>query len=213
MINERDLEIFNTSADKLIHSTFILADNKIGNFLTAMGQIDDIYYLLANSLKGFDYEKANVDILKGNALNLPTNPSEMIAYVFCLLVNIHDKKINFYEFLNQYFVAKNINEAYENFAITVIIPFKNVINVLLTGNEEGVKVKEKTIADELADTCKELAEASINFKGCANSGIILEGMVDAAIRGNMELFEALKVALLNSTKNRKFKKIINERFV
>ena len=57
---------------------------------------------------------------------MPENRATVIALVFCLLVDIRDKKINLTELLNHYFRGP-ADSQYDNFSNIVLKPFKDCL--------------------------------------------------------------------------------------
>ena len=212
MSNEGKLEKFNIAIDEIISAKFILADVKIGNLISVMAADDDIYHLLGQVLKGFDFDAESPKYLLGDVLEMPSKPRDVVAFTFCLLVAIHDKKFSLYDFLHQYFIADSINSSYLKFVNKVILPFKQVIVETIIGEgEKDLGPAPKTTAEILFDICRELQEECKNFKNTYDSYIILGAMIDASRRGDLNLFRSLEVALKNSTKNRKFIKYAEEK--
>ena len=207
MDNEKRLEKFNVAVDELISAKFILADVKIGNLISVMAEDDEIYHLLGKVLKGFDFDAESPKYLLGDVVEMPSRPRDVVAFTFCLLVALHDKKISLYDFLHQYFVADGINSSFSKFVSKIILPFKQVIVETIIGEgEKDLGPAPKTTAEILFDICRELREESKAYKGTYDAFVILGGMVDAARRGDMTLFNSLLVAFRFSTKNKKFLK-------
>ena len=205
MDNEKRLEKFNVAVDELISAKYILADVKIGNLISVMAADDEIYHLLGKVLKGFDFDAECPKYLLGDLLEMPSRPRDVVAFTFCLLVALHDKKILLYDFLHQYFLSDSINSSYLKFVSKVILPFKQVIVETIIGEgEKDLGPAPKTTAELLFDICRELRNECKEFKGTYDAYIILDGMVDAARRGDLNLFNSLLVAMKYSTKNKKF---------
>ena len=124
---------FVKACNGFIKGKFILTDIKIANILKAIAESELIYNLLAEQMINFDYEhelkkccvKTGID---GGSFNLPKEESLIIPLVFCLLVQIDSKRIDFNYFLRTQFpYAENQNEQYDRFAQEVIVPFRNCI--------------------------------------------------------------------------------------
>lgn len=209
MTNEQKLEKFNLAIDEIMEAKFILADVKIGKLISVMAEEDELYSLLANVLKGFDFDVDGQKYFLDSRIELPKKPRDLVAFVFCLLVSLNQKKIALYDFLHQYFLTDNINSSYLKFVKDVVLPFKDVITQTLVGEgEKDLGPAPKTKAEILYDICDEIRKNCASFTGTENAYIILGAMKDACRRDEMPLFEALKIALFNSFKNRKFLKYL-----
>ena len=207
MDNENRLEKFNLAVDEIVSAKFILADVKIGNLIHVMAQDDEIYHLLGKVLKNFDFDAESPKYLLGDQMEMPTKPRDILAFGFCLLVALHDKQISLYDFLHQYFVSDSVNSSYSKFVSTVIMPFKQVIVETLTNEgEKDLGPAPKTTADFLFDICRELQNECKDFKNTYDAYIILGAMVEAARKGDLNLFKSLEVAMMHSTNNKKFLK-------
>ena len=84
---------------------------------------------------------------------LPEEPHKTIAFIFCLLNLLDDKKINFNQFLNKYYSDEEGGSGpYSNFCNKVVLRFKNVIVATLLG-EKVPEIEEK----------EEIKTAPVNF--------------------------------------------------
>lgn len=129
-----ELRNFFVACDEFTNGRFILADIKIAKILRAIADCTEIYNLLEECMINFDFDrelgKCSVkgNIGEGVAFRLPSEMHKLIPLVFCLLVELDSKKIDFNYFLKTQFpLANSQNEEYEAFANSVIIPFKNAI--------------------------------------------------------------------------------------
>lgn len=121
---------FAEAVDDMINGKFILADIKISKILKAIAQSKELYNLLAECLLNFNFER-EFELAKNNgygdkSFKMPDESYKKIAFVFCFLVEVDNKKIAFYDFINSYFTSNNTNE-YKNFAEQMLLPFKNEI--------------------------------------------------------------------------------------
>lgn len=123
-----------SSCNDIINGKFILADYKIANILKNITASKEIYNLLANCLNNFDFERefsrAQLrSASKPNKFVLPTEPDKVLPFVFCVLVNINNKNIDFDLFLKEFYKSDTNNHAeeYSRFAKEVIMPFRDLI--------------------------------------------------------------------------------------
>ena len=127
----RNIQACLASLDELSEGKFIFAENIIKKILTNISQSDEIYDLISECMKSFNFDRefnrAKVKMpTKDGYFVMPENRAVVIPLVFCILVDIRDQKINFGEFLTTYFKNEKMSE-YENFAQVVIAPFKQAL--------------------------------------------------------------------------------------
>ncbi|MBQ7884757.1 MAG: hypothetical protein IJ318_01510 [Clostridia bacterium] len=130
------ISAFMSSCDDLINGKFIFAGNKVANILKAISESPELYEVIAECLKDYNYEKefgrAKVKLpTKRGSFKMPEENTAIIPMVFCILVEIQENKIDFKQFLADYFESDDDDVSqFENFAQTVIVPFKNAIAYL-----------------------------------------------------------------------------------
>lgn len=159
------INAFMNSCDDLINGKFIFAGNKVANILKAINESPELYEVISECLKDFNYEKefgrakVKLPTKKGN-FKMPEEYTSKIPLVFCMLVEIQENKIDFKQFLADYFDTDDEKSQFELFAEEVIVPFKNAIAYLFEiegqnkfkkeeSEEPEKKVKEKDDAKEL----------------------------------------------------------------
>lgn len=130
-----NISAFMSSCDDLINGKFIFAGNKVANILKAINESPELYEVISECLKNFSYEKefgrAKVKLpTKKGTFKMPEDKTIIIPMVFCMLVEIQENKIDFKQFLADYFDNDDDLSQFENFANNVIVPFKNAIAYL-----------------------------------------------------------------------------------
>ena len=149
MIENEKNEIidFINSCNDFIDGKFILADIKIAKLLKLITNSPSLYDLIAECMINYDFQKEydSVKISEGNScFTLPKETHKIIPFVFCLLVEIDSKRLNFNEFLKTQFpYANNQNEEYAAFSKNVIIPFRNSI-----ANVFDIEIEQKDYSQE-----------------------------------------------------------------
>lgn len=124
---------FISACNELVNGKFILADIKISKILRAISESTDIYNLIAENMINYDFDKefAKAVVKDSQGIEkfvLPEEDEKIIPLVFCLLVELDSKRINFNDFIKAQFpLATNQNEEYVAFAKTIIIPFRNAV--------------------------------------------------------------------------------------
>lgn len=164
-----NISAFMSSCDDLINGKFIFAGNKIANILKAINESPELYEVISECLKNFNYEKefgrAKVKLpTKRGTFKIPEDKTILIPMVFCMLVEIQENKIDFKQLLADYFETDDENVSqFENFANTVIVPFKNAIAYLfeiegqnkfkqeMPQQEQKLVKKEPEISDKQAE--------------------------------------------------------------
>lgn len=155
------ISAFMSSCDDLINGKFIFATNKVSNILKSINESPELYEVISECLKEFNYEKEfgraknKLPTKKGN-FKLPESYTSLIPLVFCMLVEIQDGKIDFKQFLADYFDNDEEKTQYECFAEEVIVPFKNAIAYLfdIEGKNKFAEQKEEQKAEPKKEEVK-----------------------------------------------------------
>lgn len=129
-MENKQVENFLDAADELIGCKFLVAEYKIQKLLQALANADEIVSLIGECLEQFnrDREFAKAFIQDGSGdfvCNMPEEEYKIIALVFCTLIDIENKKIDFTDFVKRFF-GKDGN-AFDEFISRMIIPFRNLI--------------------------------------------------------------------------------------
>ena len=141
------INAFMNSCDDLINGKFIFAGNKVANILKSINESPELYEVISECLKDFNYEKefgrakVKLPTKKGN-FKMPEDNTSIIPLVFCMLVEIQENKIDFKQFLADYFDTNEEKSQFELFADEVIVPFKGAIAYLFDIEGQN-KFKEK----------------------------------------------------------------------
>ena len=147
------INAFMNSCDDLINGKFIFAGNKVSNILKAINESPELYEVISECLKDFNYEKefgrAKIKLpTKKGTFKMPEEHISKIPLVFCMLVEIQENKIDFKQFLADYFDTDDEKSQFENFAEQVIIPFKNAIAYLFDIEGQNKYKKEAEVKKE-----------------------------------------------------------------
>ena len=146
------INAFMNSCDDLINGKFIFAGNKVANILKAINESPELYEVISECLKDFNYEKEfgrakiKLPTKKGN-FKMPEEYTSKIPLVFCMLVEIQENKIDFKQFLADYFDTSEEKSQFEVFAEEVIVPFKNAMAYLFDIEGQN-KFKEEPAKEE-----------------------------------------------------------------
>ncbi|HIY78508.1 MAG TPA: hypothetical protein H9728_05640 [Candidatus Borkfalkia excrementavium] len=138
----RQIDAFLQKCDEVMQSKFIIADTKISDLLKSIASSDLLYAFFREATKNFDYPAAQKKYMnympEGTAgkrkLLFPEDPEERLAFVFCLLVDFDNKRIDLSDFLSEYFYEDgSVYESFYAFCNQVIKPFKNAVKVMFRG--------------------------------------------------------------------------------
>lgn len=183
------ISAFMSSCDDLINGKFIFAGNKVANILKAINESPELYEVISECLKEFNYEKefgrAKIKLpTKKGTFKMPEENTIKIPLVFCMLVEIQENKIDFKQFLADYFDTDEDRTQFEVFAEQVIVPFKDAIAYLFDiegqnkfkpqPKEEDIKpqheifkpVQKNSKAEEFNNTVKEICDDLLSELEC-----------------------------------------------
>ncbi len=130
------IQKFFTACDELVNGTFMLADNRIADVLKAIAGSGELTNLFNAATETFDYNAAKKAYLKypaekGEAHGiayLPSDRKEILAFVFCVLVEIDAGVVKFNDFLLRYFyIDGSYTASYATFAERMIRPFRDIV--------------------------------------------------------------------------------------
>lgn len=131
----RDMQRFFTACDELITGKFIVAEKKISELLRSVAMCEDLMGLFTAVTKKFDYQaakraylRAPIDTRTRGEAYLPADETELLAFVFCLLVEFDNGTMRLGDFLLRYFYEDgSYTASYALFVGRVIRPFRDVI--------------------------------------------------------------------------------------
>ena len=155
---EKDLNLFISRAEDLEKSSFLLAAPKITALLQAIASSPALCRLLGNCTAKFSYAeefmRAFPERVEGQvyatAVRLPEDPARRVSLVFCILMDIDAKKIDFYQFLASCFPGDgSYFESFSAFAKQLIAPFRLTLVALCRAVEAG--------KEEIAEPVPQLA--------------------------------------------------------
>lgn len=118
------------SCDELINGKFILSEYKIAKILKDIGESKEVYKLLAECMQNFNFDRefSRAEItLPRKKFVLPEEPEKILPFVFCLLMEINNKKLDLNSFLNEYYSDEEGVDPFFKFASETVKPFRNII--------------------------------------------------------------------------------------
>lgn len=139
------MQRFFEACDELITGKYILADSKIGELLRSVATCDDLMGLFSAVTKNFDYQAAKKDYLRSpeetgtarGAAYLPSDETELLAFVFCLLVEFDSGSMKLNDFLLRYFNEDgSYTASYALFVARMIRPFRDIVRRCFPDSEK-----------------------------------------------------------------------------
>lgn len=153
-------ETFIAACDDLITCKYLVAEYKIQKLLQELAKCEDACNLIGDCLEEYNREREFSKTFVKNTYGdfvcvMPEEEYKIIACVFCTLVDIDNKKIDFTDFIKRFFGADE--NPFDAFVSTMIIPFRNLMaeafgypKINLTGEEEIPEEQEADV-DEKED--------------------------------------------------------------
>lgn len=153
-------ETFIAACDDLITCKYLVAEYKIQKLLQELAKCEDACNLIGDCLEEYNREREFSKTFLKNTYGdfvcvMPEEEYKIIACVFCTLVDIDNKKIDFTDFIKRFFGADE--NPFDAFVSTMIIPFRNLMaeafgypKINLTG-EEGIPEEQEADVEEKED--------------------------------------------------------------
>jgi hypothetical protein len=223
MDEKKQIDAFASSCDEMIFGKFILADVKISKILKTIADCEPIKDLIKECMINFnfenEFEKAIKNYRVDNTFKLPDEIHKKIAFVFCFLVELDHKHIDFSEFINSYFKASEENgSSYNLFAKTMLESFKNNVlgqydlsiskenekQVLLERQREQEEQNKKLVfekkvkaLEEQCDNLRYFIEQSDKIRDSKKelAFMYLQAFKESLSLGNKKVINALATAL------------------
>lgn len=133
--NYEKLARFFAACDELVEGKFLVADTKISELLKALADCRPLTEIFNAVTTDFDYAAAKRAYLKypaessvHGAAYLPTERTQILAFVFCLLVEFDGGSMKLNDFLLRYFYEDgSYTASYALFASRMIRPFRDIV--------------------------------------------------------------------------------------
>ncbi len=144
---------FYRSCNEMIEGRFILSDTKVANILKNIVRSETLYNLYSVCMKDFKFKSVLASSLADNPANggyfvMPEDDRDIVAFVTCLLLEVDKKDINLQSFVtDNFFSADGYNISYNNFALTVLVAYKNAIKNLIGVDENGFVSEVQDFSD------------------------------------------------------------------
>ena len=155
---EESLNNFTRICDELISSRYLFANSKVFDLITLINSsklLTDTFNYFAD---GYDFQTALIDAFYQNDERkffvLPEKNTEVMAFDYCLLLEINYKNVQLTDLLDYFEGGKNYEISYQNFAKSVLLPFKSytyqigIQMINSTQTEEEAQITKKPIEEE-----------------------------------------------------------------
>lgn len=167
---ENSIENFLISCDDFINCKYLVAEYKLQKMLKALAGAEDVCTLVGDCLEQFnrdrEFSKAYIQDGHGDFMcDMPEEEYKIIALVFCTLVDIDNKKIDFTDFVKRFF-GRDENP-FQSFIKTMVIPFRNLIaeafgyEKISSGEEESSDVNSEENQEEVQDKDEEIENQEV----------------------------------------------------
>lgn len=206
---DNDIRVFVDACNNACNAKFLIAEKHVSNILRSIAESTKIYNIFEQALKGYNFDAelhaAKTTVGGRSKLVLPQNQSKLIAFVFCLLMQIDTDKLSLREFLDEYFYHTNPNEEFTRFATTLIVPFRDVTEYIYFNGVGGYTEDEAVDVDVREDVREILSQiCSVTHESEADSSVkneifALARAVEAALTPNrVDLITPLIIGLKNT---------------
>ena len=190
------INAFIASCNDMMSAKFLLAEKKISALLATIAEHERLYDLFKQALKGYnrqvEWKKSVVTVGGRNKLVLPQTQSRLIAYAFCLLMEIDTGKKSLRSVLDEFFYHTNPNEEFTLFCKTVIAPFRDVTEYAFINGLDSIE-EEDCVDFSLRETVKDILQK-------LNSAVNESVTVDVSIK--QDLFAIARAIESSLTPNR-----------
>ena len=155
MENQNKYYEFFNSIDELINCKFLVAEYKLQKMLQQLAATEDICSLIGECLEQFnrdrEFAKAFVQDGQGDFMFVPPEEEyKMLALVFCTLVDIDAKKIEFTDFVKRFF-GKDTDNPFKKFVDSMIVPFRDLLAEAFEGEKRESASAEMFAQDKLEE--------------------------------------------------------------
>lgn len=190
------------ACDGLVEGKYAQADGAVREVLRAISESRELTQLFGAVTEGFDYPSAKRSCLRFPAVRgashgaafLPAERGEVLAFVFCLLVEFDAGTMKLNDFLLRYFYEDgSYTASYALFAARMIRPFRDIVKdcfpELERKGENGRT--EETLAAVAALASSERARVRFSDARLSSSAQLLLSQLSAAEKKDAQEVKAL----------------------
>jgi hypothetical protein len=173
-MNTESFEKFLSSCDDFITCKYLVAEYKLQKMLADLANCEEACQLIGDCLEQFNREREFAKTFVQNSYGdfvcvMPEEEYKILALVFCTLIDIDNKKIDFTDFVKRFFGREE--NSFKAFISTLVIPFRNLLAEAFGYakiNFDGEKVQEPTeegeeeqVQEEGEETAEEISEEPV----------------------------------------------------
>lgn len=167
--SDEALSAFSRACDETISTKFILAEKKISGLLQTIAGYPLLIDFFKSTLSGYnrnaEFAHARSKVGGRSKLILPASKTKLIAFVFCLLLELDTGKRSLKEFLDEFYFSSSPKEQWKSFAQSVIAPFKTVTEYLFINGDDGTA--DEPIDASLKESVRSLLQELNSLTGKA----------------------------------------------
>ena len=153
---KQNLIDFFEACNEMISGRFILSDTKVSNILKCIVKSELLYNLYSNCMSNFKFANVLARCVSSNPNNggyfeMPVESKEIMAFVTCLLLEVDKKNISLQTFVTEnFFSSDGYNISYSNFALSVLVAYKNAVASMLGVDETGKVINDVDFQEQKA---------------------------------------------------------------
>lgn len=214
MASIQELKSFNNACDEFISGKYLLVDIKINSILNLIDNDEKLSNIINSCLQDYDfsaeYKKYAINNDEETKLSLPSSDKEIIAFVYNLLYKFKSGNLDFYQFLSTFYgFETSNNKEFNNFAKSVITPFKDAINnvfskrhIIVESNDYQNNVYNK-IMSTIKLILKNLDLYKLNMNQREEFTMLLNSLYLASEKNDKKMVYSLMIGLDYFTKSNK----------
>lgn len=151
-----ELRLFQEKCEEVAAAKFLISTYKISELLRTLATLPHVLAVISERVARYDYAvekercfRAAQNDAQSGVLVLPSADAEKIAFVFCLLMDVDGRELDFPAFLLAFYDVKgDYDEAYKRFGSEIVLPFAAAVKAEIEAPVSEVKAE---IAPELED--------------------------------------------------------------
>ena len=214
MNNIQELKTFNNACDEFISGKYLLIDIKLASILKIIEEDEKLRNIVNSCLKDYDFsvefKKHTALTEEKNLLTLPNSDHEIVAFIYNLLYKFKTGKIDFYQFLMEFFGTESTNKKeFAEFANTIITPFKSAINHIYSKRHILVETDDyqNNVYNKIMSIIKHIIKNIDSFKLHMNQkeefNMLLNSLYYASEKNDKKLVYSLMIGLDYFSKSNK----------
>ncbi len=150
-MDQNKLKEFFDACDDFIDCKFLVAEYKLQRMLQVLSQNEEMCSLIGECLEQFnrdrEFSKAFIQDGQGEYIcDMPTEEYKIIAFVFCTLVDMDNKKIDFVDFIKRFYGREE--NPFKAFIVQMVLPFRNLLAEAFGYPKLSIEGEEKQLENK-----------------------------------------------------------------